>query len=309
MKIAVIGSNSLLASYIVETLLKEHVHQLCLFGKTPGADNVYTTFTYFAYPDSPIDFSVLLACDAIIYCAATGVQANKVTDTSLVYEINAFLPIKILNYLSNRSFTGTWVSFGSYFEIGNNDATHYFTEAEVVASALAIPNHYCSSKRLLTKFIDSGLTGIKAFHLILPTIYGVRENSSRLIPYIIDSLKHGRPMQLSAGTQVRQYLHCHDVAALVSRVVESDCLPGIYNVASEEAIQIRDLVKKIFSLFGKDAESSLGTLSTRDESMKFLAIDTQKLAKYIPGWKASMHLQQGIDECWSQSILVKEEIS
>ncbi|AMR27099.1 hypothetical protein A0257_08235 [Hymenobacter psoromatis] len=109
-------------------------------------------------------------------------------------------------------------------------------------------------------------------------------------------MKNGQPMQLSAGTQVRQYLHCHDVAALVSQVVESDCSPGIYNVASEEVIQIRDLVKKIFSLFNKDGESSLGTLSTRDESMKFLAINAKKVAELIPDWKAVVSLDEGVSE-------------
>ncbi|SFQ62256.1 NAD-dependent epimerase/dehydratase family protein [Hymenobacter arizonensis] len=306
MKVAVVGSNSLLASYLVDTLLEDNVHHLHLFGKMPGVDNANTTFTYFAYPESVVDFSTLLLCDAIIYCAATGVQANKVTDTSLVYEVNALLPIKIINYLSDHCFSGIWVSFGSYFEIGNNDANHYFTEAEVTLSELAIPNHYCSSKRLLTRFLSSGLTTIKVFHFILPTIYGARENSSRLIPYIVESLKNEQPMQLSAGTQVRQYLHCLDVAALVRLVIQSDCLPGIYNVASEEAIQIRDLVKRIFSSFNKDAETSLGSLSTRDESMRFLAIDTQKLAEYIPEWKASVDLQQGINEYLQQSVLSKE---
>ena len=296
MKIAVVGSNSLLASYIVDTLSSDGAHKLYLFGKTPSATSTHTTFTYFAYPDNTVDFSVLLTCDVIIYCVATGVQANKVTDTSLIYEINAFLPIRIVNYLSDHSFTGTWISFGSYFEIGNNNAEHYFTEAEVAASELAIPNHYCSSKRLLTRFISSGLTGIKAFHFILPTIYGARENASRLIPYLIESLKNGQPVQLSAGTQMRQYLHCHDVAALVSRVLESDYLPGIYNVASEEAIQIRDLVKMIFAMFGKDAESFLGTLNTRDESMKFLAIDISKIVQLLPAWNATISLREGINE-------------
>ncbi|RZJ57827.1 MAG: hypothetical protein EOO55_02485, partial [Hymenobacter sp.] len=90
MKIAVIGSNSLLASYIIDELIaQDSTRLLHLFGKS-GLSAEQATFTYFAYPESVLAFSDLLTCDAIVYCAATGVQANKATDTALVYEINAF---------------------------------------------------------------------------------------------------------------------------------------------------------------------------------------------------------------------------
>ncbi|RZK45348.1 MAG: NAD-dependent epimerase/dehydratase family protein, partial [Hymenobacter sp.] len=245
---------------------------------------------------SVLAFSDLLTCDAIVYCAATGVQANKATDTALVYEINAFLPIKILNYLNDNNFVGTWVSFGSYFEIGNNDAQHYFTEADVIGSELPVPNHYCSSKRLLTRFISNSLGTAKMFHFILPTIYGSRENPTRLIPYLVEALKADRMVQLSAGAQVRQYLHCKDVASLVNLVISSSREPGIYNVANEAPIRISDLIRSVFHLFKRNADSSLGTLSTRDESMKFLAIDSQKLAKKFPDWTANVYVQEGINE-------------
>ncbi|RYE13538.1 MAG: NAD(P)-dependent oxidoreductase, partial [Sphingobacteriaceae bacterium] len=245
---------------------------------------------------SVLAFSDLLTCDAIVYCAATGVQANKATDTALVYEINAFLPIKILNYLNDNNFVGTWVSFGSYFEIGNNDAEHYFTETDVIASELPVPNHYCSSKRLLTRFISNGLGTAKMFHFILPTIYGSRENPARLIPYIVDALKADRTVQLSAGTQIRQYLHCKDVASLVNLVISSSYESGIYNVANGTPIKISDLVKSVFHLFKRNADSSLGTLSTRDESMKFLALDIKNLSIQFSHWEPTISLQAGISE-------------
>ncbi|RZK27755.1 MAG: NAD-dependent epimerase/dehydratase family protein, partial [Hymenobacter sp.] len=210
MRFAIIGSNSLLASYLIERLSSDKVNQITLFGRsnTLAESSANLKFIQFRHPEHQLNFSALLGYDVIIYCAAAGVQANSQIETALIYEVNAFLPIRIITYLNDNGFAGKWLSFGSYFEVGNNNHEKAFTEEQVVASGLAVPNHYCSSKRLLTKFISNQLFAIKAFHFILPTIYGAAESPTRLIPYIVSALKEDRPIQLSAGTQVRQYLHC-----------------------------------------------------------------------------------------------------
>jgi nucleoside-diphosphate-sugar epimerase len=298
MKVAVIGANSLLASYITEQLLTDARNDIGLFGRRAAVvdGQANATFYYFDYPEALPDFKLFLSFDLLVYCAATGVQAGQAVTTDFIYELNAFLPIRLLNYLSNNNFSGKWVSFGSYFEIGNNDTPHEFSEKELVASSLTVPNHYCASKRLLTKFVDAGLITVKAYHFILPTIYGARENAKRLIPYIIDALQNQRPLQLSAGTQVRQYIHCRDVAALVQMVAVNDYPAGIYNLAVDAPIQIAQLVQYVFALFEQDATAYLGTLQTRDESMKYLAINSQKVATQIPEWRPALTIQQGLKE-------------
>ncbi|SNR69898.1 NAD-dependent epimerase/dehydratase family protein [Hymenobacter mucosus] len=297
MKISIIGSNSLLASYIIEQLCKDDAHYIRLFGKeAPSNKKANIAFEYFRYPENGFDLSSLLDQDVVIYCAATGVQANKAFDVSLIYEINAFLPIRIINYLSEKKFSGKWISFGSYFEIGDNEHVHAFNESEIVNSERKIPNHYCSSKRLLTKFISNSLYSVKAFHLILPTIYGNKENDSRLIPYIVEALSKGKPVQLSKGLQVRQYLHCKDVVSLVQLLASNDYPQSIYNVANEPPIQIAELIHYIYALFNDSANSALGTLSTRDEGMKYLALNTEKVGKHISQWKPTIGIKEGIKE-------------
>lgn len=298
MRFAIIGSNSLLASYLIEKLAEEKTNQIGLFGKSDTIADSSTNlgFTYFQYPEYKFEFSSLLSYDVIIYCIAAGVQANAQIETSLIYEVNAFLPINIITYLDDNNFVGKWISFGSYFEIGNNNRPLAFSEREVVTSSLAVPNYYCSSKRLLTRYISDKLFKIQAFHFILPTIYGAAENSVRLIPYIVAALKEGRPIQLSAGSQVRQYIHCKDVASLVALVAINNYSPGIYNVAKDAPVQIAELVRAVFLRFDKDASSYLGTLSTRDESMQYLALDNSAISYSIPNWKPIIELEKGIDE-------------
>ncbi|TGD82998.1 NAD-dependent epimerase/dehydratase family protein [Hymenobacter wooponensis] len=295
MKVAIIGSNSLLASYVIDEFSKEENYQLVLFGKEAKddeRDNII--FNLFQYPQIKVELSSLLDCDVIVYCAATGVQAGGKADSDIIYDVNAFYPIKILNYLSENGFSGKWVSFGSYFEIGDTSQVSPLNEEQVLSSYFNIPNHYCSSKRLLTKFIVNNIYNVKVFHFVLPTIYGERENPNRLIPYIINSLQKGQPMKLSAGTQIRQYLHCADVASMVRLIAENDLPIGIYNLANEAPIQIATLVKYIFSIFNRDATPFLGTANTRDESMKYLAISSEKASAQIPEWRPSIGIEEGI---------------
>lgn len=298
MKIAIIGSNSLLATYIRDEFIAKGA-LLTLYGRKKDPYSLLSpgvNFVPFSYPDQPLDMDELADHDVIVYCAAAGVQANKNDDVSLTYEVNAFLPIKILNYLNLKGYTGKWFSFGSYFEIGNNNEDVAFEEIDVVCSSKAVPNHYCLSKRLLSRFICDSLIDFDHWHFILPTIYGSRENEKRLIPYIVQALKNDLPVQLSAGTQIRQYLHCTDAAKLVVQVSKGAYVSGVYNASDGTGIQIAGMVQTIFSLFNKDASTYLGTLNTRDESMKVLKLKATKIRNNIPHWKAEIGLAEGIKE-------------
>lgn len=297
MRISIIGSNSMLASYIINDLIKAEGIELYLFGKNIehlGNLDLNSRFIYFNFPTKDIDLSLLSNSDLIIYCAATGVQSNQTVDNSITYEINAILPIRIINYLEKISFKGKWISFGSYFEIGNNESLQPYTEEEVISSVKEISNHYCSSKRVFTRFISSGFVNISFWHFILPTIYGSHEHPHRLIPYIINALKKELPLKLSKGEQIRQYLHCNDIVNLIKIIKDTNLKSGVYNVAGNDFIKIAGLVNTIFSLFDKDASSYLGTLNTRDENMKTLILNSKKIQEDIPNWKAEISLKQGI---------------
>lgn len=298
--ISIIGSNSFLASYLIEEFGNDENVELNLFARRKTKYAVCKARVNqlpFNYPADNLDLASLLTSDIIIYCAAAGVQATtNLTDINEVYEINAFLPIRIINYLNANSFIGKWISFGTYFEIGDNAALQSYSEEKVVASNLSVPNHYCCSKRLLTKFIDCRQFAIQAWHLVLPTIYGAKENKQRLIPYIVETLKKQELPLLSAGTQIRQYIHCLDVVKLLRTIIDENLPYGIYNITAAETLAIKDLVEAIFSLFSQDPMGSLGTRNSRDESMQVLQLDSTKIGRMIPNWSPRITLQEGLQE-------------
>ncbi|RXK87355.1 NAD-dependent epimerase/dehydratase family protein [Filimonas effusa] len=292
-KICIIGSNSFLAQRLI-TWYSARGAKLSLWGKYP-VEGIDADFYPFNFPEKNIDFSVLETQDVIIYCAASGVQASKSYETDSVYSVNAFLPIQIINYLSARAFKGSFISFGSYFEIGNNNEDHQYTEREVILSDKAIPNYYCDSKRLLSRFFSGSKYGINWFHLILPSLYGKGENSQRLIPYVVNGLMSGEELKLSSGEQIRQYLHIDDLVGVIDAVITGKLPADVYNVASDELLMVKDIVAKIHELCNKPYSPPQGVINKADQSMRFLGISPNKLTTLLPDWRPKS-IEEGIRE-------------
>ena len=299
MRIAIIGCNSLLASYLIECLLAEQGIKLTLLGRRPpqglllGADAV---FQYFDFPNAPVQASDMLGHDAIIYCAAAGVQAGTDTSLNLIHALNFELPASLLAGLSQQHYDGKWLSFGSYFELGATPTGVPAMEVDVLESPFVVPNAYCEAKRQLSALLASQPPAFRAWHLILPTVYGVREHPDRLIPYLMRSLGRGEVPRLSAGAQTRQYVHGRDVADLVSLFLTRSIPSGIYNVAGPDVLPIKSLVAMVFARFGQRPDEALGAVQTRDESMPYLQLDGSKLAAALPDWQPQLPLALGLLE-------------
>lgn len=290
-KIAIIGSSSFLASYIIKEFEKSD-SRLLLLSRTIG--DYDCDFIEFNYPNNIPELDFFLNFDIIIYTAAAGVQSNINYLSEEIYSLNAFYPIQLISFLIQNNYPGKIVTFGSYFEIGANSISKYFDENELVFSQNIINNDYCISKRLFSRFSFDNLGRLKHFHIILPSVYGAKENKNRLIPFVVESLKMGRKIELTAGTQIRQFLHAKDVTSFLSNCFNEEVEPGIYNLASNSAIMVKDLVEVIFSMFNKDSSDALGKINKRDESMQILMLNDLKARN--TKWTPKVSLLDGVNE-------------
>jgi nucleoside-diphosphate-sugar epimerase len=296
MKVALIGSNSFLAQYILREFLQFNITPE-LFGLFKNPENPELVFHRFQWPDFPINLASLLNFDIIVYTAGAGIQADLQEPRELIYELNSFLPIRILNFLSVNNFRGKVITFGSYFEIGNEPEPHYYTEEEVAVAQNHLPNHYASSKRILTRHLASSPYLPLSYHFILPNIYGKGENPARLIPYLINSVKQGTEIKLTSGYQVRQYLHAADIARVVLLVSTTSHPGGLYNLCNREPVPIRSLVERVFTIMGREAEFQavrFGNNQRTDTSMPFLLLNNDK-AQVVLDFLPSVSLEDGIN--------------
>lgn len=294
MKIAIVGSDSFLAGYIINELIKTPAI-IQLFGISPDK-YPELSFSKFRYPVIPLDTTQLLDADSIIYCAGAGIQSNLNENSNLIYELNAFQPIRLLYLLTENQYKGKFVSFGSYFEIGNETEERYYSEIEVALSNQKVTNHYATSKRILTRYLISAPYLPNHFHFILPNIYGLGENANRLIPYLINSIKSKTEIKLTSGSQVRQFIHTLDIAKAVLKVVNNDYPNGLYNLCNSEPIQIKTVVRAVFDIMGKDSDFNklkFGINQRTDTAMPYLLLNSNKALKGL-NFQPSISLEKGI---------------
>lgn len=143
-----------------------------------------------------------------------------------------------------------------------------------------VPNAYCISKRLLSRYFSSVSDKIPFLHFILPTIYG--ENENRLIPYLVRAIKNGEKQSFTSGEQVRQYLYVDEVPKIIEEAIDRHIPSGIYNIEGNETLSVKQLVCMLLEAHGLNPDMSIfGTVKRQDEGKKILQLDGSKLNSLI----------------------------
>lgn len=152
------------------------------------------------------------------------------------------------------------------------------------ASKLAL----CTVARQLATDRKIPLAWARLFYL-----YGPWEEPSRLVPAVIRALLADRPFPATAGEQVRDYLHVEDVAdALVTLAAAK--ADGVYNVASGEPSEVRQLLSLVGELAGRPDLLQLGALPYRAWEPPRICGDVSRLRDL--GWSPRHSLRSGLAE-------------
>lgn len=283
MNVAIIGSNGLLSDKIALYCIGQG-YSLTMYGLEKPRNIEAPRFVAVDLLDRSLDAQELARYDAIVYASGAGIQSNLKESNELVFKLNTFVPIELCNSLSQVGYRGVFVTFGSYFEIGSTARETKYTESDLVASRSEVPNAYSVSKRLLSRYVDSTRQTFRHLHLVLPTIYGPTEAPHRLIPYTINALKNGEPLQFTAGTQVRQYLYIDDLPRIVFGLAEIIGRSDIVNISGTDTLTVRQVVELIFEMYGRRISDELfGKAERADISMLNLQLDDSKLRSLLPG--------------------------
>jgi nucleoside-diphosphate-sugar epimerase len=286
MIVSIIGSNGLLSS---EIGIYCNNNNFSVYTYGLGEPKSHKSVKYFKTNllEAKLDFEELVKSDLIVYASGAGIQSNLSESYNDIYYLNTLMPISICKELSNLSFKGTFVTFGSYFEIGNNSNEVKFSEVALSNSSLSVPNDYCISKRLLTKYVISANNTFKHIHLVLPTIYGEREGIHRLIPYTISNIKNNEIPQFTNGEQIRQYLYVGDIPKIIFHLMENN-IEGMLNLPGEETYSIREIIHKIFKYYNLECSNmNFGTASRPDVGMLNLQLCSNLSKKALHGFKYS----------------------
>lgn len=100
--------------------------------------------------------------------------------------------------------------------------------------------------RALAARAGAEIAWARVFHL-----FGPGEHPARLVPSVATSLRRGVPVEVTAGEQVRDYMHVADVAAGIVTLLRPGAA-GVVNVCSGEPRPLREVLEAVGRLVGRD---------------------------------------------------------
>lgn len=291
MKIAVIGANGMLSVALTKCFFAKEGVSVDVYGLDAPKGYECDNFHQVNLLKDKLDYDNLCAADVIIYASGAGVQAALQTDSSLMYALNVSVPIEITLQLKKHNYTGIYVSFGSYMEIGlNGEDGKAFTEEEVVCSILPVTNDYGLSKRLYSRYMSDFSAEYTFYHFILPNMFSEDDlkPGTRLVPYTLQYLqdynagKNPQSPSFSAGLQTRQFITLEEMINTIDKALSQQIPSGVYNVGGGEFLSIRNLIERLFSIYNVPCKDEFfGQEVRRDGDIKSLFIDGSKLKKEL----------------------------
>ena len=295
MEIAIIGTNGFLSTAIAKYAIEKE-WTLDMYGLDKPTQHSYAQFYPIDLVSGNLDVDKLCDADIIVYAVGAGIQSNLNESTDLIYALNVYAPVRLCDALKRADYKGVFITFGSYFELGETELIIQAKEEDIINAIAPAPTDYVVSKRMLTRFVSSYKHKYTHWHFILPTIYGPGENPKRLIPYTINAIRNGEELHFTSGEQVRQYLYVGDVAVAIERAHDSQLVSGVYNLSGKETLSVRQLVLQILRVMDMEIpDECFGSASRTDVSMKSLVLDGHKIKNQI-GFEPKTQISQIIDK-------------
>lgn len=138
------------------------------------------------------------------------------------------------------------VGVGTCFEYAPSD------QPLSVDSPLAASSPYAACKLAAFHALSQILPryGVEFAWCRLFYLYGDGEDSRRLVPTLRENLREGRPVNLTSGRQVRDFLDVREAGRQIADIALGDRV-GPVNVCSGKAVTVRELAESIAGEYGR----------------------------------------------------------
>lgn len=182
-----------------------------------------------------------LSPSIIINCIGYGVVKTE-QEVDKIYEINYFKTVSFFEYLSNTIPTVKIIHIGTAFE-------YDLSIKKISETSPTLPlTHYGISKLmasnyLLQKNLNNRFVIVRPFNM-----FGLYEDESKIVPYLILSQKNKIQVDLSSGAQRRDYCYVGDFARFILTLIKKQDfsqLPSCINVGTGKTYSIKELSYKI----------------------------------------------------------------
>lgn len=125
-------------------------------------------------------------------------------------------------------------------------------------------------------------------------VYGPGEHQSRLGASVVKSILSGEPALCSHGMQLRDYIHVQDLADAYVALFDSK-LDGTYNLATGQAIRVKDLIEALAKAAGRPDLVKLGARGAPAYEPPLIVADMYKTREALD-WSPTFTLESGAED-------------
>jgi UDP-glucose 4-epimerase len=136
--------------------------------------------------------------------------------------------------------------------------------------------------------------GIRWRMLRIFSVYGPGDHPWTLIMTLIRNLQSGAPMNLTECSHYWNYLFVEDAARAFSALLGHGCPNGIYNIAEERSLPLREYVSTVCSFFPNQTRLFFGAIPYENKRILNLRPSVDKIIRET-GWRPEISFFQGIE--------------
>ena len=126
------------------------------------------------------------------------------------------------------------------------------------------------------------------------SVYGMYEPESTLLSYLVRTLRSGEEAQMTAGTQLWDYLHASDAAAAMAALLLRGRNGEVYNIAHGDVRPLRSFAEEMRDILAPAAQIAYGTSERPPTSMR---PSVEKIQAHT-GWRAWVDFSDGVQRTY-----------
>lgn len=298
--IIVAGANGMLGSALVERLLGLDYRVLALYRR--GAQvrrRLPSSSTDFHPIEVPAIESFILeralegiVADAVVNCTGAGVDPAERDSEGLwlgnVKPITALVSFAATAKIAHVIHTGSEAEYGRAVVGRRISEDHPILPFTEYGAAKAASVCYAAA---VAQAHDIKLLVLRPFY-----VFGPGERSHRLLPSIAAAAVSRRPVRMTRGEQLRDFIYVDDAVEAYVAALNADWRESVTvcNLCSGQAQKIRQVGEMAAKMLGLSSEIlQWGALPDRDTDAPWIVGDPSRIEAVV-GWRASLTLEEGV---------------